>query len=720
MWDFEYKGDPFTEDTYLDLRYLNEKTAGESGFIRLSDDKETFLLGSGKPARFWAYNTYVSRKSYEETKTHARFLAKIGVNMVRIHEIITPKQEDAKITDVDGEIIENIFKLVAAMKEQGIYTTISPYWAATGKYANQNYEQWGIKDYADKSGFWGLLFFNETLQEGYKAWVRELYTRINPYTGIPLCDDPAVAVIQIQNEDSLLFWTLNGIQGTQRNILEGKFAKWLSDKYGDMNAAYEKWGNTTLPEDNINENRIGIHNIWEMTQEQNGGIQRRLSDEVEFLGKKMLEFNTAMEKHYRDIGCKQLINANNWRTADFPRLNDIERWSYTNNAVIGLNRYFDGIHIGENNGWRVDPGDFITNVSAVLNPRAIPTNIKQVAGYPHIIPESTWVTPLEYQTEAPLLIAAYQSLTGINIFYWFCTESVTYADNYYFDFVTYPDGQHPMMKWSNAIPGLQGMFPAAALIFREGYIKQAEPVIVEERTLDDLWARKLPVISENESFDPNRDLGSEGRQNDITGGADPLAFLVGPVKVKYNAEKSGAYIAEMSKYIDRESKTIKSVTGELEIDYNNGIFTLNTLCAKGAAGFLSKKDCIDLDDVKIYCANKYMSIIIASMDKLPLTSSRKILIQCGAVFRPSGFETVPHMHTPRENKTYNGEKIINTGKMPWVSEDIDVKVAIKSTNITKWHSLDANGEITQTFGCTTKDGCIELTLPPDSMYIVLE
>src|SRR2546421_196241 len=83
-------------------------------------------------------------------------------------------------------------KVAAAMKKEGIYCTISPYWAACGLRPS-----WGIKGHNDA---WGVLFIDQTLQGGYKAWLKALYTEKNPETGIPLAQDPAVAVIQLQNE----------------------------------------------------------------------------------------------------------------------------------------------------------------------------------------------------------------------------------------------------------------------------------------------------------------------------------------------------------------------------------------------------------------------------------------------------------------------------------------------------------------------------------------
>ena len=34
-------------------------------------------------------------------------------------------------------------------------------------------------------------------------------------TGLPLAKDSSVAIIQLQNEDSMLFWTMQGIKGAQ-------------------------------------------------------------------------------------------------------------------------------------------------------------------------------------------------------------------------------------------------------------------------------------------------------------------------------------------------------------------------------------------------------------------------------------------------------------------------------------------------------------------------
>src|SRR5688500_7608609 len=52
-WAFEPTKDAFSSTALLDLRPLNEKTAGESGYITRSPDGADFATGNKKPIRFW-------------------------------------------------------------------------------------------------------------------------------------------------------------------------------------------------------------------------------------------------------------------------------------------------------------------------------------------------------------------------------------------------------------------------------------------------------------------------------------------------------------------------------------------------------------------------------------------------------------------------------------------------------------------------------------------
>ena len=127
-WIFDPEQDPYSDDALLDLRFLNEETAGENGFIQLSADGESFETEDGNPIRFWASGGGEGTRnlSLDEAKTFGKFLAKKGVNMVRFHGQIHSVSND--INQVNTEEVDAIWKFVAAMKEEGIYATISPFW----------------------------------------------------------------------------------------------------------------------------------------------------------------------------------------------------------------------------------------------------------------------------------------------------------------------------------------------------------------------------------------------------------------------------------------------------------------------------------------------------------------------------------------------------------------------------------------------------------------
>ncbi|HEX8607059.1 MAG TPA: hypothetical protein VF679_00305, partial [Pedobacter sp.] len=192
-WTFKYPNHKSLDSGLLNLRYLNEKLAGENGFIKLSPDGNSFVNGKGKEVRFWGTNggSLAGEFSDLQLDTLAKFLAKIGVNVIRYHGAINPTGRDSKLSDVNHKELNNIWRCVAAMKRQGIYTVISPFWPHNGHMGGWVPKEWGIDGYSEHDDLWGVLFFDEKLQKGYKSWIRQLYTVPNPYTGIPLKDEPA-------------------------------------------------------------------------------------------------------------------------------------------------------------------------------------------------------------------------------------------------------------------------------------------------------------------------------------------------------------------------------------------------------------------------------------------------------------------------------------------------------------------------------------------------
>lgn len=706
-WAFQPAKDTFSPDALVDLRGLNEKVAGESGFVARSKDGSDFVLGGGKPARFWAVNDGAFNK---DLARHARFLAKHGVNMVRFHSNVTPTGND--LMDIDKKDRDHLWKGVAAMKKEGIYVTFSPYWAGPARVK----PSMGVLD-TGGNGNWGLLFFDPKLQEAYKSWMKQVLVEKNPYTGLPLAQDPALAIIQIQNEDSLLFYTSQGIKGPAKTELRKQFARFLAKKYGSLDKAREAWGGAAPPggqdaPDDFAKGEAALVIVWELTQRRSGeGYQKRCADQMQFFTETMYNFNKMIDDYLRkDLGCRQLVNAGNWRTADNVIMLDAERWSYTPNQIMAVNRYYTGAHQGRYVGWAIVNGDKFTDPSVLLQPRELPVALKQVEGYPMIVSESTWVPPLGHQSEGPMLVAAYQSLSGVDAFYWFATGEEDWRQ---------PGSANGFLpsegKWVCATPMLLGQWPAAALMYRLGHVKKGAPVVREERSLEDLWQRRMPIIAEDAGYDPNRDKDSLSKQSNVKNGVNPLAYLVGPVVVKYGGDPAKSTVADLGPYVDAAAKTIKSITGELETDYGKGLCTLSAPKAQGVTGFLRKVGTFKLADVTIASGNEYATVLVVAMDNKPLKTSGRILVQVGTTERPAGWKT-----RPVKVGAQDGEEIVDFGKAPWMIQPADVTVTIRNALVKTAIVLDPNGMPGQKIPLAPAAADKTFKFPADALYVVLE
>jgi hypothetical protein len=579
-------------------------------------------------------------------------------------------------------------------------------------------EEWGLDGYSGKDDLWAVLYFNEKLQEGYRSWVKYLYTTPNPYTGVALKDEPAVAVIQIENEDAVFFWTMGAVKPALAKMAGRQFAGWLKQKYGSLDAVKQRWGTAVLKEDDFQEEIFGLYHIYELTVTAREAISERLRDQTEFYTYKQRSFYDGMARYYKSLGCKQLINGNNWRTASQSRLLDLERWTNSGVDVLAANKYFDPQHKGPNDGWRIDPGDFYGAPSALKNPADLPSNIKHVAGHPMMVTESGWNLPNKYQTEGPLLMAAYGGLTGLDAFFWFCPTAVTFAKQLHFSFLNIA-GQHPMNRWSTSTPGEMGMFPANALIQRLGYIRE-ENSVKEQRSLGSMLNRSVPQIFEEQSFDPNRDFFIADKNNEGKPVLSPLTFLTGGVSTGYGAKKDTLVLtADIEKLVDTEKKQVISVTGEQKLDYSNGIFVLNSPKAKAVSGFLNTQKIFDLGNLEIRSDNEYATIELVSMDGKNLDKSKKILLQVGTIFRPSNWNEEPATFE-QNNQKINGFKITNTGSLPWKGMPAKGSISIKNKLIKKATQLDAAGYGIRKLHLKITGDKVHLDLPEDAYYILLE
>src|SRR5690606_5570318 len=136
-----------------------------------------FVLGDGTPVRFWAVNVgpEIARQENATLDYMARKPAKNGVNMVRFHGPRFRQDDYAKMDEV---LLERVYYLIAALKRNGIYTTVSFYFPHWMQVRGDRLLP-GFANQANKHPF-ALIYFDPAFQQLYHTWARHLLTTPNP------------------------------------------------------------------------------------------------------------------------------------------------------------------------------------------------------------------------------------------------------------------------------------------------------------------------------------------------------------------------------------------------------------------------------------------------------------------------------------------------------------------------------------------------------------
>jgi hypothetical protein len=656
-WAFEPPPDRFSAEALLDLRSLNEAVAGEHGFVR-TDGRGGFVRGDGQPIRFWAVNSEVGLRPFVATPLglrqapdlarHARFLAKRGVNLVRLHRQVG---DDPAVRDA-------IWRAVAAYRREGIYVALSPYWAATADPASPP---------------WGELFFDAERQRAYRAALRALLVPPNPYTGVPLAREPALALLQLQNEDSLLFWTVDRIAGAARQRLQAEHAEFLARRGRDASWA-------------------ALRPMGELTRPARGEEAARLADQTEFLARTMREFNAQTVRWLRDeIGLRALVNAGNWKTASAAHLGDAERWSYLPGDVDAVNVYTAGVHRGANAGWAIAAGDRHADSSVLDRPQQLPLQVKQSVGpqgvRPMWISEGHWTPPNAWAAEGPWIAAVFGAAYGLAGYAWFTTADEGFSAP------RSANGHLPSLaKWNVATPEVLGSFPATALLFRRALVPRTAPAAVERRTTDGLWQRRVPRWVEPQGFDPNRD--ADPPPDAAT--ADPWP---GPVWTVFddatppplpNASAAPAW------QVDRRGRALR----------------VDAPAAQGVVAFFETSPRHRTRDLEIRAENRYGALLAVALDDAPLRTSRRVLIQYATGSRPTGW---------RDTAKPDGlRRIDDVGRAPWQVEAARLSLALHNAALRRARVLDMNLEARGEVPLERDGAVLRLRFPPAAMYLLLD
>lgn len=691
---FEPGVDEFRADALLDLRSLNEKRAGEKGWLKAVGDD--IVTPDGKPIRLWAINASSHEGEDAANYLFAR-LAKTGVNLARFHGLVADRG-GADPMAVSKKSLDDLHLNIKAAADQGVYLHLSTYFPLWMQLKDSD----GIQGAALGKHPFALLLFEPRFQAMYKAWAKAVLTSQNPYTGKRVADDPAVAFWEIQNEDSFLFWTMtkDNVGAGPWRTLQGLFAEWAIARHGSLEKAQAAWGGERHGEDDVAGKRLGLYGPWETTRDGYGksaaGKQARIRDQVRFYAEQSRKAYADLAGFLRqECGFKGMITASNWTTADNRQLAGIERWSYAASTdVVDRHGYFGGKHDGDGASWSVRAGHTYADKAAVLDPADTPLGFLQLAGRPHIHSEIAWNKPNRFTADGTLLMASYGALQGIDSFVGFALGKGTWAG----------DGNG---KWPAAMPGTMGQWPAAAMQFRRGDIAPGAVAVRQVVRLDDMFAFKGSGVVEGQNADFRMaeapKAGDAG--NDI--GFDPLSYFAGRVERVIDGlpgapTAATPAVVDLGKAIDRQAKVVSSLSGELRWDWGRGLVTVNTPRSQAVTGFLGKAGTVKLGDLVITSGNEYGTVHVISLDDQPLATSKRILVQSFSEEKMYGFRA-------------SGGRIEDTGRTPINVRELDASVTFAKP-VAAATALDGHGGKA---GDVAVEGGTRIVLPKDRLYVIV-
>lgn len=728
--DFAPGEDRFGPEAALDLRDLNERKAGDGGFVVVEAGR--FVRErTGEPIRFWGVNVIPGRLGGEGLRKASRILAKRGVNLVRIH---------GPVFDGSGRLeperVLQVIEIVEAMKAEGIYSWLSVYFPLWLTPAPGT--PW-LEGYDGRTHPFAALMFNPGFEAHYRTWWTALLGTRSPATGVRLVDEPAVAAVEIQNEDSFLFGTFDPdrIPEEQRAILESGFGRWLERRHGSIEKALVLWSEATpglapvmvggtsslagawrrgwrllpawwkgvaLPRDAPAEGRAAIRSIRRMARDRTPRDQ----ETVRFLVGEQAAFYGRVRDFLRTAGFRGAITASNWTTASPEILEALEKMSYLEGDFVDRHLYLDCARRGDLVTYQLRESQTYRDRSALRlegedgTPLAVPSPMAdpRFEEKPSTISEVSWTRPNRHRSEAPLFLAAYGAHQGTDAIVHFVLDSDRWSVQ-----------PRPFAQpWTLLSPGMVGQFPAAALLFRRGLVSPGG--VVARASLDREALFRLEGVPWMSGSPPDA-LRADGvpvtrTARPVGNALDPLAFLAGRVEVNFTDGPGKLGVTSAAGGVDRGARTVASTAGDLRLDLARGVLVIDAPAAQGASGDLGAAGTVRTRDLEIQSALPVGHIVAVSLDGRPLSDSRRILLQVMSEEQPTGFRSEPVEDGRR--------RIAALGRDPWQFRRLEGTVGFRHPGAERFGvlALDANGYPTEKFV-----GARSIQLRPSTVYYVI-
>lgn len=661
--------DYFAPNT-LSLAQFLDAPAGKHGFLQMRGKEYTFA--DGTPVKFWGVNIADHKvfPSAEQAQTWTKFLTKYGINAVRFHKFTweaTDGVHSTQLTDGHWQKLDGFSK---TLRDAGIYYGWSHIYGHRVRPADRD-RLLAYDEVANTKFPWAhlngstsaLVNFAEDLQALNIELTVNMLNHRNPQTGLRYADDPALAFVELQNEDDI-FWsaieTTLKQTPTYRALLCRQFSDWLRAKYGSQEALERAWNGQGLsPGESLAAGNIypnPNHGAFQHA-EKAGTMPPHWRDRATFLYERQSKFYEKFVKAIRDTGYRGVIVGSCWQAGA-----GLAHWYnlHTDYLAGAIDRHN---YSGGGKGHHLQPGPF-DPAAMVSRPGSglLGTGLQQVSDRPFQLSEWMSLIPTEWTAEAAPLIAAY----GLGLQGW--DASFAFA----MDQPAFIGTVHTPGVYNVTSPTHLTLYPALASMIYRNDVREGKPVADRRINLAELASGQRRYV-ENIVQDYDR--------KSFDGEVPAAALAVGPVTVTFTDEPGTVRFDP--KTVSASPKRLVSNTGQLVWDVSGkGFFTLNTPGTVGLVGF-APDTMVSTSDLELHVSNSFAVVLVSSLEKAPLATSNRWLVTTVARARNTGMEF-----------SADGKNLVNVGTAPILLEPVRADIRLKRRGKPTVYVLDHVGNRT--------------------------
>ena len=607
-----------------DVSFLLDPPAGKRGFVRVQGGH--LATPDGKRLRLWGVNvTDWSKGSVmippkEDAPVWAGTLAKFGVNCVRLHflDLAAPRglidstRDDTR--SFDAQQLDRLDFWISELKKKGVYIDLNLNVGRSYKAGD------GVRDAGQIRWAKGLTLFDARLIELQKEYAKQLLTHSNPYTKSEYRSEPAIAIVELVNENALDAGFRAPTPAYDKELTElynQTLCKMLSaGELSRLRAVAGLPGDDPLP-------RLARAEFAKVPKE------RFYTEMAVFIEMEKAYFREMKRYLKETLGVRSPIIG----TADHAHSGS----SYPLLYSTSLMDIVDG-----HTYWQHPGPKGIPNTPMVNQPfqsTVVELSRTALASKPYTVSEVNHPFPNEYGSEGIPILAAYGSLQDWDGIFWYTFEPKRSADWQSYVGDPFDISLHPVK-----MPQLA----AGALMFVRSDVARARKVLERSYSKEQVYQSVLLPGAERPYFTPgfprSVPLRHGSRIRSLDGG--PAAAITSD---------------ETNTIISDTNELIWTVSAE-----KTGLVSVETGRSQALIGFL-RANPKALKNLSADVANDFCAILLASLDSRPLSRSGRMLLATGARVANTGAEW---------NATRTA--LINWGGPPSLIEPVAGKVVLRN------------------------------------------